>query len=142
MNEQTKTYIRYFCYVIAVIFICATIWFLFRDIHDNGTTANDVREQLDSVAEQQRNAEKSLESVQSGIDDSLGTVGELEQSNNNAKSATTGITESNNNIETAVNNAQRSNDNSAAIIADSERRISESKSILQEIRTGTGTNTK
>ena len=142
MNEKTKNYLRIGGIVIVVVFLCFASWFLLRDIHDNGTTADDVREQLDAVAREQQSAEKSLESVQSGIADSERTVERIEQSNSAAQSTVTGITESNNNIKTTVGNAQRANDSSAAIIADSESRISECKSILQAVRARAGTDSE
>jgi len=142
LNEQTKNYLRIGIVIVCVAIIIFAGWFLLRDIHDNGTTADNVREQLDAVAREQQSAEKSLESVQSGIADSERTVGELEQSASAAQSTADRIAESNSNIKTAVDSAQRANDSSTELINDSESRISECQSILQAVRARAGTDSE
>ena len=138
LNEQTKTYMRVGGYILAAIILIALGCFLFRDVSNNGATTNDVTEQLDTVAEQQRKAEDAIKSVQSGLDDSERTVDHLDQSNRDAQATTGRIAESNTNIANAVSDAQSSNNSSAAILADSQSRIAECESILQEIRAGAG----
>jgi len=138
LNEQTKTYMRVGGYILAAIILIAFGWFLFRDVPNNRATTNDVTEQLDTVAEQQRKAEDAIKSVQSGLDDSERTVDHLDQSNRDAQATTGRIAESNTNIANAVSDAQSSNNSSAAILADSQSRIAECESILQEIRAGAG----
>jgi len=122
LNEQTKTYMRVGGYILAAIILIAFGWFLFRDVPNNRATTNDVTEQLDTVAEQQRKAEDAIKSVQSGLDDSERTVDHLDQSNRDAQATTGRIAESNTNIANA----------------DSQSRIAECESILQEIRAGAG----
>ena len=138
MNEQTKNYVRIGAIVLGVILLGAAGWFLFRDIQNNSGSAGDVTNKLDRAAGEQRKAQDALNGVQSGLDDSLGTVGQLEQSNNGARQSANGIAESNKRIKAAVDNAQAANSSSADILADSQRRIIECLSILQEIREGTG----
>ena len=138
LNEQTKTYMRLGGYILAAIILIALGWFLFRDIPNNGATVNDVTEQLDTTAEQQRKAEDTLKSVQSGLGDSERTVDHLDQSNRDAQATADRISESNTNIANAVSDAQSSNSNSAAILADSQSRLAECESILQAIQEGAG----
>jgi len=138
LNEQTKKNLYIAGGICLILALACLALFLFRDIPNNGTTANDVTEQLDTTAEQQRKAEDTLKSVQSGLDDSERTVDNLDQSNRDAQTTADRITESNTNIANAVSDAQSSNSSSAAILADSQSRIAECESILQEIRAGAG----
>ena len=140
MNEKTKKYIRYGGIVLGIVAICATGWFLFRDIRSDGGTADSVGTELDSAAAEQQRATDTLESVQSGLNDSESTVGQLEQSNSAAQSTADGIAESNSNIKKSVGDAENANDRSAELLADSQRRISECLRIVQDIRNGTGKN--
>lgn len=133
MNEQTKNYLRIGAYVVGVIVVVALGWALFRNIHSDSGSATDVGSKLESVAGEQRAAEKSLESVQSGLDGSIGTVGRIEQSNSDAQQSVAGIAESNRNIKAAIDDAQRSNRTSTEILADSERRIIKCQQIVQSI---------
>lgn len=140
MNEKTKKYIRYSGIVLGIVAICATGWLLFRDIRSDGGTADSVRTELDSAAAEQQRAADALGSVQSGLNDSESTVGQLEQSNNAAQSAADGIAESNSNIKKSVGNAENANGRSAELLTDSQRRISECLRIVQDIRNGTDKN--
>ena len=133
MNEQTKNYLRIGAYVVGVIVVVALGWALFRNISSDGGSATDIGSELESVAGEQRAAEKSLESVQSGLDDSIGTVGRIEQSNSDAQQSVAGIAESNRNIKAAIDDAQRSNRTSTEILADSERRTIKCQQIVQSI---------
>jgi len=142
LNEKNKNYVRIGIIVLGVILLGAVGWFLCRDIHSDGGSAGDVTNKLDRAATEQRKAQDALSGVQSGLDDSLGTVRQLEQSNSGARQSADGIAESNRNIKTAIDNAQAANSSSADILADSQRRISECLGILQKVREGTGENTK
>jgi len=137
LNEQTKTYLRVGGYIVIAAILVAIGWFLFRDIHSDGRTADDVTGQLNNVATEQQSAKKSLESVQSGLDDSQRTVDSLDRSNRDAQSTADGIAESNTNIANAVSDAQTANSSSTAVLTDSEQRITECQRIIQEIREGT-----
>ena len=138
MNEQTKNYVRISAIVLGIIILGAAGWFLFRSLPNNSGSAGNVTNKLDRATGEQRKAQDALNGVQSGLDDSLGTVGQLEQSNSGARQSTDGIAESNRNIKTAVGNAQAANGSSADSLADSQRRISECLGILQKVREGTG----
>jgi len=142
LNEKNKNYVRIGAVVIGVILLGAVGWFLCRDIPNNSGSAGDVTNKLDRAAGEQRKAQDALNGVQSGLDDGLGTVGGLEQSNSDARQSADGIAESNRNIKTAVDNAQAANGSSADILADSQRRISQCLGILQEVREGTGDDSK
>jgi len=139
LNEKNYRIIGYL--IIAALLIAGG-WLLFRDIPNNSGSAGDVTNKLDRAAGEQRKAQDALNGVQSGLDDGLGTVGGLEQSNSDARQSADGIAESNRNIKTAVDNAQAANGSSADILADSQRRISQCLGILQEVREGTGDDSK
>jgi len=133
LNEQTKNYVRIGVIVFGAIILGAAGCFLFRDIPNNSGSAGDVTNKLDHAAGEQRKAQDALNGVQSGLDDSLGTVGQLEQSNSGARQSADGIAESNRNIKTAIDNAQAANGSSADILADSQRRISECLAVVQSV---------
>lgn len=137
MNEKNIMYVRYGLYTFAVIVVVWIGWLLFRNISDNGTTANSVRTELDNIRAEQRATKESLDSIQQQLTDSQRTVSGLEQSISDAQKTTDRIAAENSNIKAAINNATEYNNASANIIADSEQRIRESKSIIQEIREGT-----
>ena len=138
MNEQTKNHVRIGVIILGVVILCTAGWFLCRDVHSDSESAGDVTNKLDRAAGEQRKVQDALNGVQSGLDDSLGTVGQLERSNSSARHSADGIAESNRNIKAAVGNAQAANGSSADILADSQRRISECLGILQKVREGTG----
>lgn len=142
LNEQTKKNIYIAGGICIVVALACLTWFLFRDVPNNGPTADDVTGQLDTARTEQQQAADTLKSVQSGLNDSERTVDNLDQSNRDAQTTADRITESNKNIANAVSDAQSSNSSSAAILADSQRRISESESILQDVRSRSEKNTK
>ena len=133
MNEQNENYVRVGAIVVGVVFLTAIGWFLCRDIHSDSGSAADAGNKLESAAGKQRETEKSLESVQSGLDDILGRIGQLEQSNNAARESAGRIAESNRNIKEHIDDAQAVNCRGADILEDSERRITECQRILQDV---------
>jgi septal ring factor EnvC (AmiA/AmiB activator) len=133
MNEQNQKYLRYGAYALCIALAACVLWLLFRDIRADSRTDVDVTEQLDSAAAEQREAEKSLDRIDRGIDDSSRTVDAAETAINGAQESVDRITESAGNIENAINRAEDRNGECQNIIADSERRIAESQRILQEV---------
>lgn len=125
------------CVFLLVLCICFAYWLLFANVYDNTGTANDTRNQLNTAQEEQQRATESIEQIQSGIDDSIETVGRIEQSNNEAKDTADDITDTNTNINTAITNAQDSITAGTKLIDDSQRRIEQSLTIIEDIRAGT-----
>lgn len=124
------------CIFLLVLCICFAYWLLFANVYDNTGTANDTRNQFNTAQEEQQRATESIEQIQSGIDDSIETVGSIEQSNNEAKDTADDITDTNTNINTAITNAQDSITTSTGLIDDSQRRIEQSLTIIEDIRAG------
>nr|DAT46095.1 MAG TPA: PilA, PilC, PilN, PilO, PilM, pilus, ring, membrane channel [Caudoviricetes sp.] len=124
------------CVFLLVLCICFAYWLLFANVYDNTGTANDARNQLNTAQEEQQRATESIEQIQSGIDDSIETVGSIEQSNNEAKDTADDITDTNTNINTAITNAQDSITAGTGLIDDSQRRIEQSLTIIEDIRAG------
>lgn len=124
------------CVFLLVLCICFAYWLLFANIYDNTGTTNDIRNQLNTAQEEQQRATESIEQIQSGIDDSIETVGSIEQSNNEAKDTADDITDTNTNINTAITNAQDSITAGTGLIDDSQRRIEQSLTIIENIRAG------
>lgn len=124
------------CVFLLVLCICFVYWLLFANVYDNTGTINDIRNQLNTAKEEQQRATESIEQIQSGIDDSIETVGRIEQSNNEAKDTADDITDTNTNINTAITNAQDSITAGTGLIDDSQRRIEQSLTIIEDIRAG------
>lgn len=124
------------CVFFLVLCICFAYWLLFANVYDNTGTTDDTRNQLNTAQEEQQRATESIEQIQSGIDDSIETVGSIEQSNNEAKDTADDITDTNTNINTAITNAQDSITAGTGIIDDSQRRIEQSLTIIEDIRAG------
>lgn len=124
------------CVFLLVLCICFAYWLLFANVYDNTGTTNDTRNQLNTAQEEQQRATESIEQIQSGIDDSIETVGSIEQSNNEAKDTADDITDTNTNINTAITNAQDSITAGTGLIDDSQRRIEQSLTIIEDIRAG------
>ena len=142
MNEQTKQYIGILCDIIVVFFIVFAIWFLFRDIRYDGTGDADITRELDSIRTEQQRAAESIERIESGLDDSIGAIGSIEQSNSNAQNTVDRIEESNSSIKTAIDRVERGNRESQAIIADNQQRIGACKQVLCEIQRRAEENSK
>ena len=111
---------------IIVCLICVLIgvfigWKLFgADIHDNGNTANTVREQLERTGEYQSDAIERIRGVRDGLTESIEAV-------NRAEERTDRITESAKDLQdrnTRINNA----------IRESQSRVTESLNIIEAIR--------
>ena len=134
MNEQTKKYITILRDIIVVFFIVFAIWFLFRDIRYDGTGDADITRGLDDIGAEQQRATESIERIKSGLDDSIGAIGSIEQSNSNAQNTVDRIEESNTGIKTAIDRIERGNGESEAIIADSQQRIRECQQVIQRIQ--------
>lgn len=124
------------CVFLLVLCICFAYWLLFANVYDNTGTIDDTRNQLNTAQEEQQRATESIEQIQSGIDDSIETVGRIEQSNNEAKDTADDITDTNTNINTAITNAQGSITAGTGLIDDSQRRIEQSFTIIEDIRAG------
>ncbi|SDO87092.1 hypothetical protein [Selenomonas ruminantium] len=113
--------------VILSIIAFAGGWFLQRffnhdDVHDNGGTAQQVRDELDSVEAGQREAQDAIQSVTAGLDDSERAVGDIAETGGQ-------LTES-------ISNAQSSIAEGQQLIDDSGRRIAECENIIREVREG------
>ena len=149
MNEQTK---KYLLYGVGVLLCIVAGWFLFRNIHGDIGSADRTTNELNNVAAEQRDVGKSLGEIKSGLDDSIGTAGQLGQSNResqsiadrisesnrNAGSAAANIKQSNSNAYESIKSAQSKNDAGASIARSSEQIFSRSISILQDIRETAG----
>ena len=121
--------------IICILGICFCIYRLMSgSLSDNGQSINSVGKQLDTAAEEQQRAENAIETVQSGINDSLEQIGNIEQSNSNIRKTVNTIRDKNTDIDTAITKAVDTIRGSQQLITDSERRIAESLSIIQAVR--------
>ena len=104
------------------MFILAVGWYLLRepDVSNQRERASDVRESLDRVGAEQRNAESNIERIERGLDDSLGRADEIAERIGEAAER--------------IADSEKRNAECAGILEDSERRISESRAILQAVR--------
>lgn len=112
--------------IIVVLVAIASGWFLFRDIHSNGGAADEVRNELDSVAGGQQSAQDSVREVTEGLENCSGTV--------------SGIAETGSSLTESIGNAQSAVSESGRIIDNSQRRIDECEEILRGIREGASKN--
>ena len=112
--------------VCACLFVGWLLWYLFSEpnVHDQRERANDVRESLDRVGSEQRNAQSNIERFERGLDDSIGRADAIAERIGDA--------------ENAITASQERRGECAKLVADSESRIAESKSILQAVRTRKG----
>ena len=141
VNEKDKTYLRYGAYALCVALLVGILWLLFRDIRADSGSDVDVIEQLDSAAAEQREAEKSLDRIDRGLDDSGRTVDRAETAIGGAQESADRIAESADSIAAAVDQSAERNGECQDILADSERRIAESQRIIQSVQAGTGEST-
>ena len=118
--EQENKYLNCLFYGGIFLFVLAVCWFLLSDVHNNGGTAYDVREQLDRVGEEQRNAKDALVNVERGLDNSARLVDEVSKRIDDAESR--------------AEQVKDRLDDCTIVVADSERRIGESREIIQGIR--------
>lgn len=68
--------------IIVMLVVCFIVagWALFRsDIYNDGSRIDEIRDNISGVKEQQRSTIKRLESVESGLADSQGRLGEIQE---------------------------------------------------------------
>lgn len=109
--------------VCCVLFVFAVCWFVLgggNDVHDHGGGIDSTRTALDSVANEQRNAESNLVNAGRRIDASVESADRIAE---RIDDATERITDS-----------EERRAECAAIVADSERRIADSLAICQSVR--------
>ena len=130
-KEKYGRYLRIGVIAALVIVFC---WAMFSDISDNRRTINDIGKQLNTVGEEQRDAQKQIESIQSGLSDSQQQLGRIEQSNSDAQATAGRIESTNNSIKESINDASEQSEQCADIVRDSEQRIAGINQLLQEVR--------
>lgn len=92
------------------------------DLHDNGGTAQQVRDELDRVEAGKREAQDAIQSVTEGLDDSERAVGD--------------IAETGGRVAESISDAQGSISEGQQLIDDSQRRLDECENIIREVREG------
>ncbi len=114
--------------VIVVLLLGAGAWYLLRepDISNQRGRADDVRDALGSVGEQQQRAAESAGRIESGLERSVESTERIEERVIY--------------IESAVDHAAAGNEELIRIVADSQQRVGESQRIIQGIRNRAGQN--
>lgn len=109
-------------------------WFLFCSVHSDGKRADDTRNQLDAVGEEQRAADDAVREISGGLADSADTMQGLADANGDAQEAANRIADAGTDIADAVDAAQSAGVESRQLIDNSRERIAESESIIRSVR--------
>ena len=125
MYEFFKAH-KMLCCIGIIVIVSLFCWFVFG-VHNNGGADGRIGEQLERLADEQRNAAESLERVQRGLDDSTERVADIESRVREHSEAVGRITDS-------VERGQERIRTSEEIARDSESRITECLRICSEVR--------
>ena len=123
MND-TKKYILVCFICLVLIFTCC--WFV-QSLFNNGRTDGRIRDSLDRLADEQRNAAESVERIERGLDDSTARVADIDRR----------IAEHAESLERITGSVERGQEGiraSKKIARDSEQRITDCLRICSEIR--------
>lgn len=107
--------------ICGVVLLCMAFYMWGRsNVHDNGKSADNAREQLERASNEQRNAFESVERIRNGLEDSERTVER--------------VGERNREVDRAIESAESRVRAGATIVRDSQYRITECLNICAEIR--------
>lgn len=127
-----KISIKYIIYAVIIVLLIAWGRMLWGIYHSGG--ADGIRESLNNVGEQQQQTIDSIRAIESGLDDSIRGIGQLEDAIGRAEERACDIENRNNRIKEKISDAQGRVEESRRVIAESQRGIEEGKRLLQSIR--------